>query len=132
MNVPVAEQLDRPMQCEGLLECFFGVTGLDRTVYELLTAEGHPFTVEQVAEAVDRERSTAYRSLRRLVDAGLIRRRQINYDDGGYYHVFEPVDADELVDSLQHDLNDWYGTIDGLIGEFERSHGKEPARTADD
>ena len=132
MNVPVAEQLDRPMQCEGLLECFFGVTGLDRTVYELLTAEGHPFTVEQVAEAVERERSTAYRSLRRLVDAGLIRRRQINDDDGGYYHVFEPVDADEVVDSIQHDLNDWYGTIVGLIGEFERSHGKESARTADD
>lgn len=132
MNVPVAEQLDQPMQCEGLLECFFGVTELDRTVYELLTAEDHPFTVEQVAGAVDRERSTAYRSLRRLVDAGVVRRRQIDYDDGGYYHVFEPVDADEVVDSLQHDLNDWYGTFDGLIGEFEQSHGKKPARTADD
>ncbi|QZX99158.1 helix-turn-helix domain-containing protein [Halobaculum rubrum] len=132
MNVPVAEQLDRSMQCEGVLECFFGVTELDRTVYELLTAEGHPFTVEQVAEAVDRERSTAYRSLRRLVDAGVVRRRQINYDDGGYYHVFEPVDADEVVDSLQHDLNDWYGRIDGLIGEFERRHGTNSARTADD
>mgnify|MGYP006275588373 FL=1 len=120
------------MQCEGLLECFFGVTELDRTVYELLTAEDHPFTVEQVAEAVNRERSTAYRSLRRLVDAGVVNRRQINYDDGGYYHVFEPVDTDDVVDSLQHDLNDWYGRIDGLIGEFEQQHGERTLQTADD
>lgn len=123
MKLIVREQLEEGMQCEGLLECFFDITELDREVFDVLTGADHPYTVEQVADAVDRERSTAYRSLRRLVDAGIVRKEQINYDDGGYYHVFEPVEAKEVVSALHHDLNEWYAKMDRLIDEFEQKYG---------
>jgi predicted transcriptional regulator len=131
MNEGVAEQPDHSLRCGGLLECFFSVNELDRKVCELLTSERHPCTVEQVADAVDRDRSTAYRSLRRLVEAGVVCRRQIDYN-GGYYHVFEPVDTEEVVDSLHRHLNDWYGEVERMIGEFERRHAEQSRQTVDD
>ena len=118
----MTEQLRRDMACEDLLECFHGVTPLDRAVFGVVAGSETPLTVDQIAEAVDRERSTAYRSVQRLLDAGFVRKRQINYENGGYYHVFEQVAADEIADDLQRLLNDWYATVDRLIDDYREKY----------
>jgi predicted transcriptional regulator len=80
-----------------------------------------------VAEAIDRERSTAYRSIQRLLNTGFVRKEQVNYDQGGYYHVYQPTDPDEVADDMQRLLNDWYAKMGQLIGEFrEKYDGPEP------
>jgi predicted transcriptional regulator len=116
------EQLRSDMTCEGLLECFHGLKDLDRQVFQVLTDSDTALTVDEIAERVDRERSTAYRSVRRLVEAGFVRKEQVNYDHGGYYHVFVPMDADEVADDLQRMLNDWYAMMGNLIGEFREKY----------
>jgi predicted transcriptional regulator len=118
----MSDYLDQDMECEGLLECFHGLKELDREVFGVLARNGSPMTVDEVAKEVDRERSTAYRAVRRLVEAGFVRKEQVNYDHGGYYHVFEPVDADEVADQLQRMLNDWYAEMGQLIDEFRRKY----------
>jgi predicted transcriptional regulator len=127
MPESVRDHLAGDMQCESLLECFHGLKGLDREVFSVLVAADDPLTVDEVATAVDRERSTAYRSIRRLVDAGFVRAEQINYEDGGYYHVYEPVDAEEVAADLQRMLDDWYALMDRLIDEFEGKYAERVA-----
>ncbi|MFT4950236.1 MAG: putative transcriptional regulator, partial [Natronomonas sp.] len=83
----MSEQLQRDMVCEGLLECFHGLKQLDRDCFETLVRADNPLTVDEVADRVDRERSTAYRAIQRLLQAGFIQKDQVNYDQGGYYHV---------------------------------------------
>jgi predicted transcriptional regulator len=123
----MSDYLREDMECEGLLECFHGLKELDRTVFGVLAESETPMTVDDIAEAVDRERSTAYRSVQRLLDAGFVRKEQVNYDHGGYYHVFEPVAADEVADDLQRMLNDWYAKMGQLIGEFREKYEDAPA-----
>ena len=123
----MSEYLQQDMECEGLLECFHGLKALDRQVFGVLADSESPMTVDDVAAAVDRERSTAYRSVQRLLDAGFVRKEQVNYDHGGYYHVFEPVEADEVADDLQRMLNDWYAKMGQLIGEFRDKYEDAPA-----
>ncbi|MFC7228791.1 helix-turn-helix domain-containing protein [Salinirubellus salinus] len=125
MPKPMREYLEEDIECEGLLECFHGLGGLDREVFGVLTAADEPLTVDEVAEAVDRERSTAYRSVQRLVEAGFCRKEQVNDAGGGYHHVFEPAPADEVARDLQRLLNDWYATMGQLVGEFETKYGGE-------
>lgn len=127
MSESVRDHLAGDMQCESLLECFHGLKGLDRDVFSVLVAADDPLTVDAVAEAVDRERSTAYRSVRRLVDAGFVRAEQINYEDGGYYHVYEPVDAERVAADLQQMLDEWYALMDQLIDEFEAKYAERVA-----
>ncbi|WP_336037712.1 helix-turn-helix domain-containing protein [Halobacterium yunchengense] len=118
----MAEQLQQDMECEGLLECFHGLKHLDKEVFRTLVATDDPLTVDEIAEAVDRERSTAYRAVQRLLKAGFIQKEQVNYDQGGYYHVYRPTDPSNIADDMQRLLNDWYAKMGQLIREFETKY----------
>ncbi len=130
MSDSMSDYLAQDMQCEDLLECFYGLNELDREVFGVLAASEAPITVDNIAEEVDRERSTAYRSVQRLLDAGFIRKERINYEHGGYYHVFEPVPAGKVADPLQRLLNDWYAEVGQLIDEFREKYEEPPTAPA--
>lgn len=123
--------LQQDMECARLLECFHGLKDLDRSVFDELASADEPLTVDEVATRVDRERSTAYRSIRRLVDAGFVEKQQINYDQGGYYHVFQLTDPDEVATRLQRMLNDWYAEMGQLIDQYREQYDEPPAVPAD-
>lgn len=130
MPQSIGEMLRREMECDGLLDCFHGLKELDQQCFEVLSDAEDPLTVDEVAEIVDRERSTAYRSLQRLVQAGVVQKEQVNYDDGGYYHVFAPTDPEEVSRNMQRMLNDWYAKMGQLIDDFEDEYeGPSPATT---
>lgn len=115
----MAEQLQQDMECEGLLECIHGLKQLDKECFRVLVESEEPLTIDEVADRVDRERSTAYRSIQRLLQSGFIQKEQINYDQGGYYHVYFPTNPDQIADDMQRMLNDWYAKMGHLIQEFE-------------
>jgi predicted transcriptional regulator len=118
MPESMSEYLRRDVECEGLFECIHGLTALDRETFAAVVASDSPMTVDEVADAIGRERSTAHRSIQRLQAVDLVTREQINYDQGGYYHVFSTADADEIALEMQRVLNEWYDKAAGLIEEF--------------
>jgi len=122
----MAEQLQQDMACEGLLECFHGLKQLDRDVFQALASTDEPLTIDEIAAVVDRERSTAYRAVQRLLQAGFIQKEQINYEQGGYYHVYEPTHPSKVADDMQRLLNDWYAKMGQLIREFEAKYDAVP------
>jgi predicted transcriptional regulator len=123
----MAEQLQQDMVCEGLLECFHGLKQLDKEVFQTLVETDEPLTVDEIADVVDRERSTAYRAVQRLLQAGFIQKEQVNYDQGGYYHVFKPIDPSKIANDMQRLLNDWYAKMGQLIQEFETKYEEQNA-----
>ena len=118
----MSEQLRQDMECEGLLECFHGLKELDKECFQALVEAEEPMTVDELAEAVDRERSTAYRAVQRLLQTGFIEKEQVNYEQGGYYHVYSPSDPSQITDDMQRMLNDWYAKMGQLIQEFETKY----------
>ena len=121
----MSEYLKQDMECEGLLECIHGLKNLDKEIFAVLTEQTEPLTVDEIAAEVDRERSTAYRSVQRLINSGFVQKEQVNYDQGGYYHVFRPTDPDEIADDMQRMLNDWYAKMGGLIDEFRGKYDED-------
>ncbi len=126
MDKSMGDMLRQDIECEGLLECFHGLKALDKRIFRSLVEADEPLTVDDLAERVDRERSTVYRSVQRLQQAGFVQKEQINYEDGGYYHVFFPMDADQVADEMQRMLNDWYAMMGQLIDEFRTKYEDTP------
>ncbi|MDQ2056340.1 MULTISPECIES: helix-turn-helix domain-containing protein [Halobellus] len=126
----MSEQLRQDMECEGLLECFHGLKQLDKECFQVLVQADEPLTVDEIAEIVDRERSTAYRSIQRLLQSGFIKKEQVNYEQGGYYHVYSPANAEQISDSMQRMLNDWYAKMGQLIQEFEDKYERQDSEMA--
>lgn len=114
----MSELIQQDMECEGLLECMHGLKELDKRCFQVLTTSGEPLTVDEVADTVGRERSTAYRSIQRLLQTGFIQKEQVNYEQGGYYHVYRPTDPERIADEMQGMLNEWYAKMGQLIHEF--------------
>ena len=125
----MSEMLRQDMQCEGLLDCFHNLKAIDKDVFRLLNDRDEPLTVDEIADEIDRERSTAYRSVQRLLQAGFLQKEQINYEQGGYYHVYLPRDGDEIAQEMQRMLNDWYAQMGQLIGEFSEKYGDTSGQT---
>jgi predicted transcriptional regulator len=126
----MVEYLQSDMRCEGLLECLHGLKQLDKECYKLLVDADEPLTVDEIADAVDRERSTAYRSIQRLLQTGFIQKEQVNYEQGGYYHVYRPAEPDEVADDMQRMLNEWYAKMGQLIQEFRDKYSEADAVTS--
>lgn len=124
------EYLQSDMECEGLLECVYGLRQLDRECFETLLDADGPMTVDAISEVVDRERSTVYRSVQRLLQAGFVQKEQVNYDDGGYYHQYHPTDPSEIAARMQRQVDDFYGKLDDLVETFRARYGTADASGA--
>jgi predicted transcriptional regulator len=131
MDASIREYLDREMACENLLGCLFGLGDLDRAAFAALVRAEEAMTVDDVAAAVGRERSTAYRSVQRLHDAGIVERDQRNYDGGSYCHVYRARPADDIADDMQQLLNRRYDELDGEIRDFRERHAHDSSEAVD-
>ena len=127
MGNSVAEELRRDLSCEDLLECVHGLTDLDRSCFDALVTAGEPRTIDQIAVEVDRERSTVYRSVDRLFDAGFVEKEQVNYDHGGYYHVYRPVDPEAVADEMEALMGEWTAKMSELVERFREKYGERPS-----
>ncbi len=103
----MSEQLQQDMTCEGLLECFHGLTQLDKEIFQTLVSAEDSLTVDEIAEVVDRERSTAYRGVQRLLQT----------------------DPGQIADNMQRMLNDWYAKMGQLIQKFETRYESKDQST---
>jgi len=131
MTDSMAEYLQKDMECEGLLECIHGLKELVRECFQALVETEEPLTIDEVAERVDRERSTAYRAIQRLLQTGFVQKEQVNYEQGGYYHVYRPTDPDEVADDMQRMLNDWYAKMGQLLQEFRDKYDEQQTVAAE-
>jgi predicted transcriptional regulator len=118
----IPETPGRDLRYESLLDCCYGLGAPDRQVFQLLVEADKPLTVDGLAEEIDRERTTAYRSLQRLREAGIVEKDQQSFELGSYYHEFSPTDPDEIADDMQRLLNDWYAMMGQLIAEFREKY----------
>ncbi|WP_458187269.1 helix-turn-helix domain-containing protein [Haladaptatus sp. NG-WS-4] len=125
----MAEYLQQDMECEGLLECIHGLKELDRKCYQVVVRSSDPLTIDEIANRIERERSTAYRSIQRLLQSGFIQKEQVNYEQGGYYHVYRPTNPDEVSRDMQRMLNEWYAKMGQLIQEFEDKYAESEQPT---
>ena len=121
----VREDLERDLGCLDLLGCIHGLNERDQMVFQLLQQAEEGLTVDDVADRLDCERSTAYRSISRLHETGVVRQKQINYENGGYYHVYCPRAPEEIAHDMQRLVNDWYADIGQLIQEFEDRYSRD-------
>lgn len=125
MAKAIAEYLESDMQCEGLLECLHGLKALDRRCFEVIATADGTVTIDDLAEGLDRDRSTVFRATTRLVQVGVVTKSQVNFEEGGYYHVYSTNSTAEITGEMQRLLDDFYAKMEALVDEFEAKYEGE-------
>jgi predicted transcriptional regulator len=78
-----------------------------------------PMTLDEVAKEMDRDRSTTFRSLQKLVSLGLLVKETKTIKDGGYFHVYSAVDRETFKRETERRVKDLQKSLDRLLKKFE-------------
>ena len=76
-------------------------------------------TLDEVAKDVDRDRSTTFRSLQKLVTLGLLMKETKTIKEGGYFHVYSAVDMETFKKETERKVRDLQKSLDRLLKKFE-------------
>lgn len=115
--------------CSGALECFFELNELEVEAYKTLVKEG-PLKVEELANRLMKDRSTAYRSLKTLMSSGLCFKSTKTIGRGGYYHVYLARPPSEVKQEILRLVDIWYDNMKQAAKEFDKFEGGKKAEKA--
>ena len=97
------KEAEIPSEIKGFLKYILGMSVLDLVIYTKLCNSGCA-TVETLAEAMGKDRSTIYKSLRKLVEKKFVKREVRILRKGGYKYLFVPTPPEELEKIIQERL----------------------------
>ncbi len=83
--------------------------GLTRAEYRILLSaiKTNRFTVEKLSEKMGLNRTTVQKGLGKLLKKGLVERRQLNREGGGYSYVYAAKDAETVKKKVKAMVRDW-------------------------
>lgn len=89
-------------------------------LFMLISRENEePMTLDEVAKEMDRDRSTTFRSLQKLVSLGLVVKETKTIKDGGYFHVYSAVDGETFKRETERRVKELQKSLDRLLKKFE-------------
>ncbi len=104
--------------CQDLLSCLYNLKPIDLTVFGTV-AKKEWMTLDQIAERVERDRSSTHRTLAKLVSAGLIHKESRGLKSGGYYHVYAIVEPSKITKHARERVKEVTESLEALIDDFE-------------
>lgn len=114
----IHEMIRASFRYEDLIKYVLGLKNLDVDAYKALLAHG-PLTAEKLGEILNRERSTAYRSLQNLIACGIVYRETRSIDSGGYYYEYVAIEPGEMKQLIRKNVDDWYRQMNRLIEKMD-------------
>ena len=115
--LPSIQDLSASISCENLLQCFFTLNPLEIKIYRILAKEG-PMRVDEIANKINRDRSTAYRCLRRLLTCNICYKEQKYLDKGGYYHLYTAEAPEDVKKKLEQCIANWQDQMTKATEDF--------------
>ena len=86
--------------------------------------DDEPITLDQISKQTDKDRSTTFRSLQKLVTLGLCMKETKTLKEGGYYHVYSIVDMETFKIETERRVRDLQRSLDRLLKKFENDMQK--------
>jgi predicted transcriptional regulator len=93
--------------------------------YRLVTRK--QASLDEIASAVGRDRSTTHRCLSKLVSAGLVYKQTKTLNEGGYYHMYSPVEVARIKEQAQARVNEITTSLQRLVDTFENDFRRHVA-----
>ncbi len=99
----------------------YDLSPLDLEILFMLISKKNdePMTLDQITKEADRDRSTTFRSLQKLVGLGLCIKDTKTIKEGGYYHVYSVVDMKTFKIETERRVRDLQKGLERLLKKFE-------------
>jgi predicted transcriptional regulator len=97
----------------------YDLSPLDLDLLFIMIKEAKPLTLEELSNKADRDKSTVFRSVQKLVSAGICIKETRTIREGGYYHVYSAVDMETFRAETEMRVKELQKSLDRLMKKFE-------------
>ncbi len=108
----------KEVTCQDLLSCLYNLKPIDLEIF-LQVAKNPWSTLDQIADAVQRDRSSTHRCLAKLQSAGLVHKQSRGLKGGGYFHLYSIVDPEKIKEDARQRVKEITNSLKVLIEKFE-------------
>ncbi len=121
----IPEMIRGDFKCEEIAKCILGLKNIDIEAYKALIVKG-PMTAENLGKLLNREQSTAYRSLQSLIGCGLVYRETKTISTGGYYYEYTALDPCRMKEIVLKNIDEWCNRMKARLAEIDTEIMKSP------
>lgn len=102
----------RKMDSKDLIRCTFDLSKTELKIFLYLLKTKKSIPSVDIADKIDLDRTTIQKSLKKLLEKGIVDRRQNNLDNGGYVFLYSIKQKDELKIQMKSIINDWKDSVE--------------------
>jgi predicted transcriptional regulator len=115
------KQISNLNDCKSMFECFFGLNSEDLRVYEAILSGFE--RIDELSSALGKKENSVYRSIQRLLLAGLIYREKRVLPAGGYYFVYKAVPKEFVAKEIETAMNIFCEKVRNFLRDFLADRG---------
>ena len=97
----------------------YDLSPLDLDLLFTLIKHKKPMTLEELSTIADRDKSTTFRSLQKLVGLGICIKETKTLKEGGYYHVYSAIDNKTFKMETEKKVKELEASFHRLLRKFE-------------
>ncbi|RLI83314.1 TrmB family transcriptional regulator [Archaeoglobales archaeon] len=112
------------LNCDNVLECFYGLNEADIQVFNVLRRLNSA-RIDVLSRELGKGENSIYKSLQKMMVAGLVTREKKILDDGGYYYLYSVENTEKIASEMNSLLDRWYYRMKKVIQEFIEMDKKE-------
>jgi len=101
----------------------YDLSPLELDLLFILIKNKKSMTLEELAKKVDRDKSTVFRSLQKLVDLGICNKETKTLKEGGYYHAYSGIDIESFKLETEKRVKELEDSFHRLLRKFEEDLG---------
>jgi predicted transcriptional regulator len=101
----------------------YDLSPLELDLLFILIKNKKSMTLEELAKKVDRDKSTVFRSLQKLVDLGICNKETKTLKEGGYYHAYSGIDVESFKMETEKRVKELEDSFHRLLKKFEEDLG---------
>jgi predicted transcriptional regulator len=104
--------------CSELLTCLYNLKPADLETLRTL-AKNPDSTLDQIAQTLQKDRSSIHRCLSKLVSLNLASKQVKSLKGGGYYHTYAILDPQTIKKQAHQRVKDITESLEVLVDRFE-------------
>jgi predicted transcriptional regulator len=112
-NLSVKSELDS-INCDDIVKCIFNLTDTDMKVLKILS-DGEIYTTKQISNEIRKDRTTAHRSLEKLVISGLCTKERKGGESRGFLNVYHGVSEEKIYSLTVRKFETCYRKIKNIL-----------------
>lgn len=108
----------KEVSLKDVLKCSLDFSDAEVRTFKSVLNMDQPFTVSEVSEKIDKDRSVAQRHLKKFLEKSVVKRFQKNREEGGYEFFYRVINRSELKEILRSGLKDFTSRVEKRIEEL--------------